>query len=92
MSKARNEKITHAFSDYKTTAANFCNCASDPSKKNCDSLNYIADWYRLHLDTVVGSFNLRKEWGIKGEAFYASVDSIGTAYMNCKSTYYQRTN
>ena len=89
---AETERIKNVFSAYKSAAEGFCACASDSSKLNCDSLNFIADWYGLQLDSVKGSYNLYKEWGEEARDFCIAIDSIGSTYINCKSTYYKRIN
>lgn len=77
------KKLDSALFIYENAQAAFCECRKK-EERNCDTLNFIADFCRLKLDSLHASMNLYEIIGKKAPVFYDNLDSVNKAYIDCK--------
>ncbi|HEY4797706.1 MAG TPA: hypothetical protein VII99_01400 [Bacteroidia bacterium] len=90
LDEAKSEKIKKSFSQFKSAVTAYCTCTSDSTAKNCDSLNYIANWWRQQIDSACKNHNMLQEWGMDGQKFLDELDSVDLQYYRCKGVDYKR--
>ena len=84
-SAALQKKLDAAIAAFSQSVTQLCGCGIDTIKKDCAALKAAAELNRKLLDSVHADYDLTYEFGTdKGNTYYNKIDSLNTAYTNCK--------